>query len=145
MFLGTYEHSLDEKGRLVMPRKFRDQLEAGCVITKGQEDCLYVWPPDAWEREYERVSSLPTTDRRARKFSRSFFAGAVDVQLDKQGRIQIPEKLRVFAGMGKDTTVVGSGPRIEIWSTEVWESEEAEADEYYSGIEEVLGLGGGEL
>jgi MraZ protein len=141
-FLGTYEHTLDAKGRLVMPRKFRDQLQEAFVITKGQEDCLYVWPSDAWDREYARVSSLPTTDRRARKFARSFFAGAVDVQLDKQGRIQIPEKLRKFAGIAKDTTVVGAGQRIEVWATDVWLSEEAQADEYYSGIEEVLGLSG---
>jgi MraZ protein len=145
MFLGTYEHTLDAKGRLVMPRKFREELKDDCVITKGQERCLYVWPRDAWAREYKRVSSLPTTDRRARKFKRSFFAGADDVSLDKQGRIPVPEKLRDFAGMVKDITVVGSGERIEIWSSEVWENEEAEADEYYSGIEEVLGLVEGQL
>jgi MraZ protein len=145
MFLGTYEHTLDAKGRLVMPRKFREVLTDECVITKGQERCLYVWPPESWQREYERVSHLPTTDRRARKYKRSFFAGADNVSLDKQGRIPIPEKLRSFAGMVKDITVVGSGDLIEIWSTEVWENEEAEADEYYSGIEEVLGLGEDQL
>lgn len=145
MFLGTYEHTLDAKGRLVMPRKFRDLLSDDCVITKGQERCLYVWPPEAWQREYERVSNLPTTDRRARKFKRSFFAGADNVALDKQGRIPVPEKQRHFAGIVKDVTVVGSGDMIEIWATEVWENEEAEADEYYSGIEEVLGLGGEEI
>jgi MraZ protein len=142
VFLGTYEHTLDAKGRLVMPRKIRELLEGDCVITKGQEHCLYVWTPEAWQQEYERVSSLPTMDRKARKFKRSFFAGANNVSLDKQGRIPIPEKLREWAGMVKDITVVGNGDLVEIWSTEVWENEEAEADEYYSGIEEVLGTGG---
>jgi len=145
VFLGTYDHSLDGKGRLVMPSKFRGDLDNGCVITKGQEHCLYVFPLNRWQAEVSRISNLPRTDRRARKFSRSFFAGASDITLDKQGRIQIPEKLRAYASLEKDVTVVGSAEHVEIWSTSVWESEEAEADEYYAGIEEVLGLGGEDL
>jgi MraZ protein len=145
VFLGTYDHSLDGKGRLVMPSKFRGDLDKGCVITKGQEHCLYVFPMARWEKETSRVSNLPRTDRRARKIARSLFAGASDLSLDRQGRIQIPEKLRGYASLEKDVTVVGSADHVEIWSTPVWEAEEAEADEYYSGIEEVLGLGGEEL
>ena len=145
MFLGMYEHTLDAKGRLVMPRKFRDQLEEGCFVTQGQEHCLTVWPPEAFQAEYDRVSSLPATDRRARKYRRSFFGGGADVALDKQGRIPIPENLRAWAGMVKDVTVVGQGHLVEVWATEVWDSEKAEADEYFSGVEEVLGLGGEEL
>jgi len=133
---------MDEKGRLVLPRKYRDQLQDGCVITKGQENCLYVYPLESWQREYDRISRLPTTDRRARKFRRSFFAGADNISLDKQGRIQIPEKLRTYASLEKAVTVVGSAHYIEVWSTEVWETEETEADEYYSGIEEALSLSG---
>jgi MraZ protein len=145
MFLGTYEHSLDAKGRLVMPRKFRDLLEDGCVITKGQEHCLSVWPPDAWKQEYERVNNLPATNRKARMYRRAFFAGADKVSLDKQGRVPVPEKLRVWAEMDKDVTVVGSGDVIEVWATSVWDAEEAKADDFFSGVEEVLGLGGEEI
>ncbi len=145
MFLGTYEHTLDAKGRLVMPRKFRDLLDAGCVITKRQEHCLAVYTPEAWQHEYERVNNLPNTNRKARMYRRSLFAGANDVTLDKQGRIPVPENLRVWAGMEKEVTVVGSGDVIELWPTSVWNAEEAEADEFFSGVEETFGLGGEEI
>ena len=145
MFLGTYEHTLDAKGRLVMPRKFRDLLDEGCVITKRQEHCLAVYTPEAWKQEYERVNNLPNTNRKARMYRRSLFAGANDVTLDKQGRIPVPENLRVWAGMEKDVTVVGSGDVIELWPTSVWNAEEAEADEFFSGVEETFGLGGEEI
>ena len=142
MFLGEYQHSLDAKGRLVLPRKFRGNLEDGCVITKGQEHCLYVFPMERWQQEVERVSRLPRTDRRARNFARSFFAAASDQPLDKQGRIQVPDTLRRFASLEKDVTVVGVAERIEVWATEVWEGVQAEADEYYAGIEEALSAEG---
>ncbi len=145
MFLGTYEHTLDAKGRLVMPRKFRDLLEDGCVITKRQEHCLAVYTPEAWKQEYERVNNLPNTNRKARMYRRSLFAGANDVTLDKQGRIPVPENLRGWAGMEKEVTVVGSGDVIELWPTSVWNAEEAEADEFFSGVEETFGLGGEEI
>lgn len=138
MFLGEYQHALDEKGRLVLPRKFRDALEDGLVVTKGQENCLYVFPLDRWARETERVSRLPRTDPRARRYARSFFAAASDQRLDKQGRVQLSEGLRSYAGLEKDATVVGVAERIEIWDTATWEGVAAEADEFYSGIEEVL-------
>ena len=138
MFLGEYQHTVDDKGRVVMPRKFRDRLADGCVITKGQEHCLYVFPMDQWETEVQRVRRLPRTDRRARNYSRSFFAAASDLTLDKAGRVQISEPLRTYAGFAKDVTVVGVAERIELWSTEKWETVAQEADEYYAGIEEVL-------
>jgi MraZ protein len=138
VFLGEFSHTLDDKGRVVMPRKFRPGLERGCVITKGQERCLYVLPMDRWDEEAERVLTLPRTDRRARNYSRSFFASATDQMLDRQGRVQIPEALRVYAGLEKDLTVVGVADRIEVWSATVWDQVAAEADDFYSGIEEVL-------
>lgn len=138
VFLGEFSHSLDDKGRVVMPRKFRPGLERGCVITKGQERCLYVFPMEQWDEEASRVQRLPRTDRRARNFARSFFASAADQSLDRQGRVQIPEPLREYAGLEKDVTVVGVADRIELWSTTVWQDVAAEADEYYAGIEEVL-------
>ncbi len=138
MFLGEYSHSLDQKGRVVMPSKFRPGLEHGCVVTKGQERCLYVFPLDRWDGEAERVLKLPRMDRRARNYARSFFASASDQALDKAGRCQIPEPLRSYAGLNKDVTVVGVADHIEIWDTATWETVASEADEYYSGIEEVL-------
>ena len=138
MFLGEYSHSLDEKGRVVMPSKFRAGLEEGCVVTKGQERCLYVFPIQSWESEAAKVLSLPRTDRRARNYSRSFFASASKQSLDKTGRCQIPESLRLYAGLAKDVTVVGVADRVEIWDTRTWVTVAAEADDYYAAIEEVL-------
>ncbi len=138
MFLGEYSHSLDEKGRVVMPSKFRSGLDDGCVVTKGQERCLYVFPIGQWDDEARRVLKLPRTDRRARNYSRSFFASASNQSLDKTGRCQIPESLRTYAGLSKDVTVVGVADRVEIWDTSTWESVAAEADDYYSDIQEVM-------
>ncbi len=138
MFLGEYQHSLDGKGRVVMPAKFRDDLEPGCVITKGQERCLYVFPQDRWEAEVERVMKLPRTNRRARNYARSFFAGASDQALDRQGRIGVPPGLRDYAGLGKDVTVVGVADRVEIWDTAQWQQVSSEADASYAEIEETL-------
>jgi MraZ protein len=142
VFLGEYQHALDEKGRVVLPRKFRDELDKGCVITKGQEHCIYVFTMERWKEEMAKVAKLPRTDRRSRNFSRSFFAGASDQKLDRQGRVAIPENLRTFASLEKDVTVVGVADYIEIWSSSVWEEVAAEADELYAGIEEVLSEGG---
>jgi MraZ protein len=138
VFLGEYQHSLDDKGRMVLPRKFRDELAGGCVITKGQEHCLYVFPVQRWDEEVERVKRLPRTDRRARNFSRSFFAGASDQVPDGQGRIAIPPALRTYADLGKEATVVGVAERVEIWDTAAWGLLSAEADDYYADIEETL-------
>jgi MraZ protein len=138
VFLGEYQHSLDDKGRMVLPRKFRDELAGGCVITKGQERCLYVFPVQRWDEEVERVKRLPRTDRRARNFSRSFFAGASDQVPDGQGRIAIPPALRTYADLGKEATVVGVAERVEIWDTAAWERLSTEADDYYADIEETL-------
>jgi len=138
MFLGEYSHSLDDKGRVVMPSKFRAELAAGCVVTKGQERCLYVFPEGRWEDEAARVLKLPRTDRRARNFSRSFFASASDQMLDRSGRCQVPEPLRSYAGLTKDVTVVGVADHIEIWDTATWSTVATEADDYYADIQEVL-------
>ena len=142
MFLGEYQHTVDGKGRMVLPRKFRDDLVEGCVVTIGQEKCLFVFPMDRFNEEVERMDRLPRTDRRARNFTRAFFAGASDQTPDRQGRVQLTEKQRRYAGLGKDVTVVGVAERIEIWDTETWNTVAAEADEYYAGIEEVLSEGG---
>ncbi len=142
MFLGEYQHALDDKGRVVLPSKFRDSLKKGCVVTKGQDRCLYVYTMDRFEEEVAKVTGLPTTDRRSRNFSRSLFAGARAQEPDKQGRVAIPETLRAYASLDKDVTVVGVADHIEIWATPAWAEVSLEADELYSGIEEVLSAGG---
>jgi MraZ protein len=138
VFLGEYSHSLDGKGRVVMPSKFRPELAAGCVVTKGPERCIYVFPMDRWEEESSKVLSLPRTDRRARNLARSFFAMASDQTPDRQGRVQITEALRAYAGLEKDLVVVGVADHIEVWAADTWRSVAAEADDYYAGIEEAL-------
>ena len=138
VFLGEYQHTIDEKGRLVLPRKFRDALEDGLVITKGQDRCLFVFTPDRWEIEAEKVNRLPRTDRRIRAYARSFFASASDQGLDRQGRVQIPTQLREYASLDRDVLVVGVAERVEIWDAEAWRQLSAEADEVFADIEEAL-------
>jgi len=135
LFVGEFAHTIDGKGRLVLPSRFRDDLAGGCFITKGQERCLYVFTPEQFEREVERVRSIPRTDRRYRTYARVFFSGASDQQLDKQGRIQLPGGLRTYASLEKEVSVLGVGERIEVWDSETWSNYLAnEADEFYSDI-----------
>lgn len=138
MFLGEYQHSVDSKGRVVLPAKFRDRLEDGLVVTKGQERCLYVFPVDRWEEEVQKVNQLPRTDLRSRNYARSFFGAASDQAMDGQGRIQIPQPLRDYAALTKDVAVVGVADRVEIWDAAAWAANSTEADELYSAIEEAL-------
>ncbi len=138
MFLGEFQHSLDDKGRMVLPRKFRGGLAAGCVITKGQDRCLYIFAQDRWDEEVVPVMRLPRTNRRARNFSRTFFAAAADQEPDRQGRIAIPQGLRDYAGLSGEVVVVGVADRIEVWDPEQWISISEEADASYAEIEETL-------
>ena len=138
MFLGEHQHTIDPKGRVVLPSRFREELARGCFITKGQERCLFVFTPEQWEHEVERIRALPRTDRRLRNYSRVFFAGALDQKPDKQGRIQIPATLRDYAGLEKEVFVVGVGERVEIWDSAKWQDVTANADSEYADIEEAL-------
>ncbi len=138
MFLGEHQHTLDEKGRIVLPAKHRQGLANGLVLTKGQDRCLYVFPIERWDQEVNRVNALPRTDRRARNFARAFFAGADQQTLDSQGRITVPPHLRSYAGLDREVIVLGGGDRVELWDASTWEANRTEADEYYAGIEEAL-------
>ena len=138
MFLGEFQHTIDPKGRIVLPAKLRDDLADGCVITRGQDHCLYVFPMDRWHYEEERISSLPRTERRFRDYSRSFFSGAMQQALDRQGRIQVPPKLREYAGLDKEVVVIGAGDRIEVWDAVAFDEIISQADDYYSDIQEAL-------
>jgi MraZ protein len=141
MFLGTYEPRLDDKGRLILPAKFRDELAEGLVITKGQERCLYVWPTAEFARITEQLRQAPVTSKGARDYMRVFFAGASDEVPDKQGRITVPPALREYAGLRRsgDVAVIGANTRVEVWDAEAWQRYLAEQEQSFADLsEEVL-------
>ena len=120
MLMGEYNHTIDAKGRLIVPAKFREILGDEFVVTKGLDNCLFVYPNDEWQKFEEKLQTLPLTNKNARQFTRFFLAGAASVEVDKQGRILLPSVLREFAGLEKDVVLVGVASRIEIWSRDRW-------------------------
>ena len=132
MFLGTYTPRLDDKGRLILPAKFREQLEAGVVVTRGQERCLYVFPVAEFERLADQLRQAPVTSKQARDYLRVFLSGASDEAVDKQGRITIPTTLRTYAGLDRDVAVIGAGQRVEIWDGPAWENYLAEQEQAFA-------------
>lgn len=132
MFLGTYAPRLDDKGRLILPAKFRDDLEAGVVVTRGQERCLYVFPRAEFERIAGQLRQAPVTSKQARDYLRVFLSGASDESIDKQGRITLPPVLRAYAGLDRDCAVIGAGERVEIWDGQAWESYLAEQEQAFA-------------
>ena len=118
MFMGEYNHSVDAKGRLIVPSKFREQLGNEFVVTKGLDGCLFVYTKEEWHNIEEKFRGISMTSKDARKFSRFFFAGAAALELDKQGRILLPANLREYAGIDKEVVSVGVFSRVEIWSKE---------------------------
>jgi MraZ protein len=139
MFLGTHSPRLDDKGRLFLPAKYREELSGGLVITKGQERCLYVFPEVEFQRITEALRTAPVTAKAVRDYSRVFFAGASDELPDKQGRITIPPALRAYAGLSRDCAVVGANTRLEIWDATAWETYLSAQEQQFSDLsEEVL-------
>jgi MraZ protein len=132
MFLGTHSPRLDEKGRLILPAKFREQLEAGVVVTRGQERCLYVFPAAEFERLAEQLRQAPVTSKQARDYLRVFLSGASDEAPDKQGRITLPTNLRSYAGLDRDVAVIGAGQRVEIWDAAAWETYLTEQEQAFA-------------
>lgn len=122
MFMGEYHHSIDDKGRLIIPSKFRTELGDKFVITRGIENCLFVYPIDRWETIVHKLESLPFTKKDARNFTRFFLSGATVAEFDKQGRINITSPLINYASIEKDCVIIGTGDRLEIWSKEAWEN-----------------------
>ncbi len=120
MFLGTHTPRLDDKGRLILPAKFREQLEDGVVVTRGQERCLYVFPRAEFERIAGQLRQAPVTSKQARDYLRVFLSGASDEAVDRQGRITVPATLRAYAGLDRDCAVIGAGERVEIWDAVAW-------------------------
>jgi MraZ protein len=136
MFLGTHTPRLDDKGRLFLPAKFRDDLQGGLVITKGQDRCLFVWSRSDFEALTERVRQAPFTNKSSRDFLRVLFSGASDEIPDKQGRITIPPVLREYARLRRDCVVIGAMDRVEIWDSEAWASYSAEHEESFASMSE---------
>lgn len=120
MFMGEYHHNIDEKGRIVIPGKFREQAEKELVITRGLEKCLYLYTKEEWEKVVSKLERLPFTKKDARTFMRSFFAGATASEFDKSGRINITSPLVSYAGLTKNCVVIGVNDRIEIWDEELY-------------------------
>ena len=129
MLLGTHTPKLDDKGRIILPAKFRDELSAGVVVTRGQERCLYVFSKSEFESVHEKIRQAPVTSEEARKYLRLFLSGASDDTPDKQGRVLVPQLLRDYAGLTKELVIIGVGSRAEIWDASSWQ-------EYLSSNEE---------
>lgn len=134
MFVGEYNHSIDAKGRLIVPAKFREVLGDKFIVTKGLDNCLFVYPNDEWKAFEDKLKTLPLTNINARKFTRFFLAGAAECEVDKQGRILLPQVLRQFAELEKEVVLVGVASRIEIWSKERWDEY---IDSYDDNMDEV--------
>lgn len=142
MFMGEYQHALDVKGRLIIPAKFREDLGEGAVITRGLDNCLFLFPQAEWGVLEGKLKTLPLTKGDARQFVRFLFSGATECEVDKQGRITLPANLREFAAIEKDAVVIGVSSRIEIWSKERWQSYVAIAEESFEDIaENIVDLG----
>lgn len=131
MFLGTHTPRLDEKGRLILPAKFRDRLASGLVVTRGQERCLYVFPMDEFVKVTDDLRAAPVTSKAVRDYLRVFLSGASDEIPDKQGRVTIPATLREYAGLERNVTVIGAGSRVEVWDSTAWEG-------YLAGTEQAF-------
>ena len=141
MFIGEYSHSLDNKNRMIIPAKLREELEGRFIITKGLDGCLYVYPLDEWKQLAEKLKALPLTNKNARDFVRFFFSGASEIDIDKQGRGLIPQNLIEYAGITKDIISIGVLTKVEIWSKERWDQYNNETVDYNELAEKMRELG----
>ena len=139
MFIGEFSHTLDNKGRVACPAKFRADLKKGAVVTRGLDNCLFVFTRAEWNKLAEKLAALPLAQANSRDFARLMLAGAMDIELDKQGRAMLPEYLRQFAGLKKDVVVAGLYTRLEIWDKTTWEQFKAKTESQSSEIAERLG------
>ena len=136
MFLGTHTPKLDEKGRLILPAKFRDDLAEGLVITRAQDRCLAIYPMATFEEMTKSISQAPTSIKQVRDFQRMLAAGASDEKPDKQGRITIPQQLRAYAGLDTNVVVVGAINRVEVWDVGAWEQYSAQQESAFAEMNE---------
>jgi MraZ protein len=136
MFMGEYHHSIDTKGRLIVPSKYREELGEMFIITRGLDQCLFGYPLSEWELIEDKLKGLPLTKKDARAFTRFFFSGATESELDKQGRINIPAPLLQYAKLEKECVILGVSNRIEIWSKQIWEDYFTQSEESFAEIAE---------
>ncbi len=142
MFIGEHHHTLDGKGRLILPARFRANLGERCIATRGLDHCLFVFPMEEWRQLEQKLRGLPLTKTEARAFSRFFFSGATECELDAQGRILIPPSLREYAAVNREVVIIGVSSRIEIWAKERWLEYCSHAEESYEKLAEKMGEGG---
>ncbi|WP_027091082.1 division/cell wall cluster transcriptional repressor MraZ [Cohnella thermotolerans] len=138
MFLGEYQHSIDDKGRIIIPAKFREALGPDFIITRGLDNCLFVYPRQEWNQLEQKLKQLPMMKSDARAFTRFFFSGASECEWDKQGRVNVPSHLREYAKLDKDCIVIGVSTRVEIWDKATWEAYNQQSQESFNEIAEKL-------
>ncbi len=138
MFIGEYNHNLDTKGRLAIPVKFRSSLKKGAVITKGLDNCLFLYSREQWQEMAEKFASLPISQAKARAFARHMLAGAMDVEFDRQGRITLPEYLRKFSSLKKRVIVAGLYNHLEVWDETAWNIYKKQSEKNSNAIAEEL-------
>ncbi|MFS0643585.1 division/cell wall cluster transcriptional repressor MraZ [Siminovitchia sp. 179-K 8D1 HS] len=136
MFMGEYRHNIDTKGRLIVPAKYREHLGECFVITRGLDQCLFGYPLSEWKSIEEKLKALPLTKKDARAFTRFFFSGAVECELDKQGRVNLPASLLDYAKLEKECVILGVSNRFEIWSKDIWEDYFSASEESFAEIAE---------
>ena len=139
MLLGEYKHTIDEKGRMAIPAKFRSTLESGAIITRGFDHCLFIFSESEWQKVVQKLVSLPFAQSGSRAFSRLMLSGASDVKLDVQGRVLVPEPLREYAGLSKQAVVIGMYSRIEVWDADEWKNYKTKTESSADEIAEKLG------
>lgn len=142
MLIGEFQHNIDNKGRLTMPAKFRPDLGATFIVTRGLDGCLFGFPMSSWEIIHEKLKELPLTKKDARAFTRFFYSAATEVEIDKQGRVNLPNNLIEYAKIDKECRVIGVADRIEIWSSDTWGAFTELAEENFETIaEEMIDFG----
>lgn len=137
-FVGEYQHTLDDKGRVALPARFRELLGPRFMLVRGLDECLFIYPLDEWERLVERLKSVPISQSDFRAFARYFLAGAVEVEPDKQGRFVLPSHLREYAGLTKEVSILGVGNRLEIWDRAKWEEMKARIHGEFAKLAEAV-------
>ncbi|ASK63590.1 cell division/cell wall cluster transcriptional repressor MraZ [Virgibacillus phasianinus] len=138
MFMGEFQHNIDNKGRIIVPAKFREELGERFVVTRGLDKCLFAYPMNEWKLLEEKLKKLPLTKKDARAFTRFFFSGAIECEVDNQGRINIPQTLRNYAVLSKECVVIGVSNRIEFWASENWDDYFNDSEESFAEIAENL-------
>jgi len=136
--MGEFQHTIDDKGRIIIPAKFREALGANFIITRGLDNCLFVYPREEWNALEQKLKQLPMMKSDARAFTRFFFSGASECEWDKQGRVNVPANLREYAKLDKDCIVIGVSNRVEIWDKATWQAYNQQSQESFNEIAEKL-------